>query len=59
MEAHGRDNLTVATGIKASMDFGAATLSYNGKTYALSPVGAAAQELVITEGLENWVKARL
>jgi len=59
LEAHGRDKLTVATGIKATMDFGKATLTYNGKTYALSAVGAAAQELVLTDGLENWVKARL
>ncbi|NQV51470.1 MAG: homoaconitase [Candidatus Marinimicrobia bacterium] len=59
LEQHGRDKLTVATGIKATIDFQSATLSYNGKTYALSPVGAAAQELVLTGGLENWIKARL
>ncbi|MEA3286081.1 MAG: homoaconitase [Candidatus Marinimicrobia bacterium] len=59
LEAHGRDKLTVATGITATMDFGKATLTYNGKTYTLSPVGAAAQELVLTDGLENWVKGRL
>ena len=59
IDAHGRDKLTVATGIKATMDFGKATLTYNGKAYPLSAVGAAAQELVLTDGLENWVKARL
>ena len=59
LEVHGREKLSVATGIKATMDFGKATLTYNGKTYALSAVGAAAQELVLTDGLENWVKARL
>ena len=31
----------------------------DGKTYAISPVGAAAQELVVVDGLENWVKKRL
>ncbi len=56
---HGRDKLTLSTGKKASLNFSKATLTYNGKTYALSPVGAAAQELVLTDGLENWVKARL
>jgi homoaconitate hydratase len=56
---YGRDKLTVATGIQAAMDFRKATLTYNGKRYALSPVGTAAQELVLTDGLENWVKARL
>ncbi|NQV30990.1 MAG: homoaconitase, partial [Candidatus Marinimicrobia bacterium] len=59
LESYGRDKLTVATGIKATIDFQTATLSYHGKTYALSPVGAAAQELVLTDGLENWIKARL
>ena len=59
LEQHGREKLTVATGMKAIIDFQSATLIYNGKTYALSPVGAAAQELVLTDGLENWIKARL
>ncbi len=59
LDAHGRDHLSVATGIKATIDFKSATLSYNGKQYSLSPVGAAAQELVLTDGLENWVKERL
>lgn len=55
----GRDKLTVATGKKATIDFAKAEMVYNGKNYALSPVGTAAQELVLTDGLENWVKARL
>ncbi|NQV14149.1 homoaconitase [bacterium] len=59
LEKCGRNKLTVATGIKATIDFGRAIMTYNGKTYALSPVGTAAQELVLTDGLENWVKARL
>jgi len=59
LEKHGRDELTVATGIKATIDFQTAELSCDGKTYSLSTVGTAAQELVLTDGLENWVKARL
>ena len=59
LDAHGRDALTVPTGIKATIDFQSATLNYNDKVYSLSPVGAAAQELVLTNGLENWVKERL
>jgi len=59
LAVHGRGKLTVATGVKATIDFQKATLNYEGKEYALSPVGAAAQELVLTDGLENWVKARL
>ncbi len=59
LDTYGRDQLTVATGIKASIDFESASLSYNGKQYSLNPLGAAAQELVLTGGLENWVKERL
>ncbi len=55
----GTDKLTVKTGIAAKIDFASATLVADGKTYALAPVGAAAQELVLSGGLENWVKERL
>ena len=55
----GADKLTVKTGIEAVIDFGAATLAADGKTYRIPAVGAAAQELVIAGGLETWVKERL
>jgi len=58
-EKFGTDKLTVATGWKATIDFSKAELMINDKTYSLSPVGAAAQELVIAGGLENWVKNNL
>ncbi len=51
--------LTVRSGMAAKLDFRKATLSVDGKDYALSPVGAAAQELVLTGGLESWVQERL
>lgn len=51
----GEDKLTVKTGIEATIDFRSALLSANGKTYAISPVGIAAQELILSGGLENWV----
>ena len=55
----GTDKLTVKTGIRAKIRFDKATLEAGGKTYAIDPVGAAAQELVIEGGLESWVKKRL
>ncbi len=58
-ERFGTDKLTVKTAIKGKIDFAKATLEADGKTYSLSPVGAAAQELVLTAGLENWVKQKL
>jgi len=55
----GKDKLTVRTGLKAKIDFRRSTLEADGKTYRLSPVGTAAQELIITGGLENWVKNKI
>lgn len=52
----GRETLTLVLAETAVMDFTSATLSFTGKDYKLSPVGTAAQELVLTQGLENWVK---
>ncbi|MBU1984556.1 homoaconitase [bacterium] len=51
--------LTTRTGIKAKLDFRRSVLEADGKRYALAPLGAAAQELVLSGGLENWVKERL
>ncbi len=55
-DAHGTDSLTVYTDAEIQIDFGNASLSYNNKNYSLQAVGAAAQELIIIGGLENWVK---
>ncbi len=55
----GEDALTVKTGLQATLDFVGSTLETDGKTYAISPVGAAAQELVLIGGLEKWVKEKI
>jgi len=55
----GGEKPTVRTGLHARIDFRRSLLEANGKSYALPPVGAAAQELVLSGGLENWVKQRL
>jgi homoaconitate hydratase len=55
----GSENLTVLTGIKAKIDFKNSEIVANDTTYKFSPVGTAAQELIITGGLENWVKKNL
>ncbi|MBI5266340.1 MAG: homoaconitase, partial [candidate division Zixibacteria bacterium] len=52
----GSDKLTVRTGITAKIDFATSVLSANGKTYTIGSVGVAAQELIVEDGLENWVK---
>jgi len=58
-EQFGTDKLTVKTGIIATIDFKASKLITEEKEYSLSPVGSAAQELIIDEGLENWVRKNL
>jgi homoaconitate hydratase len=55
----GTEKLTVRTGITAAVDFRKSQVRADGKTYAIGPVGPAAQELVLAGGLENWVKKRL
>ena len=55
----GTDKLTIATGWQATIDFTRATLTVEGKEYRVSPLGAAAQELIVMDGLENWVRKNL
>lgn len=55
----GTDRLTVKTGIMATIDFKNSKLTADDKEYSISPVGAAAQDLIIVGGLENWVKRKL
>jgi len=55
----GKEKLTVKTEITAKIDFHNSTLIANNKTYSIDPVGEAAQELIVTGGLEEWVKRKL
>ncbi|NOX65040.1 MAG: homoaconitase, partial [Chlorobi bacterium] len=53
------DKLTIQTGIKATIDFKNSKIITGDSQYSISPVGTAAQELVVVGGLENWVKKQL
>jgi homoaconitate hydratase len=55
----GTEKLTVRTGITATVDFVNCLIEADGKKYQISPVGTAAQELIVVEGLEKWVKNQL
>ncbi len=55
----GSEDLTILTNIKAKVSFKNSEIEANGEVYKFSPVGTAAQELIITGGLENWVKKNL
>ncbi len=56
---YGKEKLTVKTGLTAKIDFKNSILTVSGKEYKLSPVGEAAQELIVVGGLEEWVKKNL
>lgn len=53
------DKLTIATGIKAKINFKNSKIISGDSEYLINPVGTAAQELVVVGGLENWVKDQL
>ena len=53
---YGKDKLTVKSGINVKIDFENSVLTFDNKTYSIDPVGEAAQELIVTGGLEDWVK---
>ena len=59
LEKFGRENKTVYSDIELKIDFKASQIEANNKVYKISPVGSAAQELIIDGGLENWVKKKL
>ena len=56
---YGKEKLTVKSGMNIKIDFENSTLTFDNKTYSIDPVGEAAQELVVTGGLEEWVKKNL
>jgi len=55
----GEKDLTILTKVNATVDFSKAIIIADGKNYSFNPVGTAAQELVVLNGLENWVKKNM
>ena len=55
----GTEKLSIKTGWNLEINFETCTMIANEKKYMISPVGTAAQELILTKGLENWVKERI
>lgn len=56
---YGKEKLTVQTNKKVKIDFKRSSITFDGKEYLIDPVGEAAQELIVTGGLEEWVKKNL
>ncbi|UCH63356.1 MAG: homoaconitase [Fidelibacterota bacterium] len=55
----GSEEPSIRTGLTASVDFGRASVSVDGKEYPISPAGIVAQEIIIAGGLEGWVMGRI
>lgn len=56
---YGTEKLSVYTNSKLSIDFENSVIQFEGKEYPFSAVGAAAQQLIVDGGLENWVKKNI
>lgn len=52
----GTENLTVRTNFLAKIDFKRSLITVNDKYYLVAEIGKAAQELILADGLENWIK---
>jgi homoaconitate hydratase len=50
---------TVRIEKELKVNFENSSLSFEGKEFAISPVGKAAQEIIVAGGLENWVKTKI
>ncbi|MGD8780319.1 MAG: homoaconitase [Ignavibacteria bacterium] len=52
----GKDELTKLANKCAKIDFQNSKIQVENKEYSINPIGKAAQELIVMDGLENWVK---
>ena len=52
----GISELTVKPGVTLKVNFTTSNIEYKEKLYSFNPVGEAAQELIVLDGLENWIK---
>jgi homoaconitate hydratase len=55
----GTAKLTVRTETRITVNFRESQIVSQDSEYKFRPVGAAAQELIISSGLENWVKEKI
>jgi homoaconitate hydratase len=56
---YGNEKLTIKTGSVAKISFENSEIEFEGYKYSIDPVGEAAQELIVTGGLEEWVRRNL
>ena len=51
--------LTLHTKQLVTIDFRNSTVTFQDKSFAISALGMTAQELVLADGLEGWIKSKL
>ncbi len=56
---YGKEQLTIKTGKNIIINFANSSITFDDNKFKIDPVGEAAQELILVEGLENWVKKNL
>lgn len=59
IDEYGKDKLTVYTQLRAIINFEKSEIIFDEKQFQISPIGTAAQELIVVGGLENWVKQNI
>lgn len=58
-ELFGTTKLTIKVEEKLNISFIDSEIEFKGNHYLFNPVGEAAQELIVLDGLENWIKKNL
>jgi len=55
----GNDELTKRTNLLCNVDFELSQIFIRNKNYSFTPIGKTIQELIVKDGLENWVKEKI
>lgn len=55
----GNDELTKRTNLLCNVDFELSQILIQNKKYSFTPIGKTIQELIVKDGLENWVKGKI
>lgn len=58
-EKFGTSKLTVNTEKSAIVDFKQSKIKFDDVEFSFNPLGNAAQELIVVDGLENWIKENI
>ena len=58
-DEHGTDFLTRVAAPEITVSMGESRIYMGGNNYSFTPLGTVARELIVNDGLENWVKKQL